>query len=135
MTISKESTKGQTLNPIDFGLEKHFQTSTLGVELSAKPTTSKVTKDLSLVGDHYGNSVQMEEYTLNPALINTNSIGLMPFQTELNDLDDTYSTFKGLNSLFTKFSTPALMTNSSGLPLRSYISVFNAFRSDFEDFN
>ena len=135
MMLNKDIMTGSTTTPKDLSLEKEFQSNNLDNDLTSTPLTNKCLKDLSLIGSYYGNSIQMEDYILNPSSISTQKFALMPLYSELTELDDSFNSFKGLTSLMSKFSNPALGITSSGLSSRSYISVFNNFRSDFEDFN
>jgi hypothetical protein len=135
MTINKDSTTGVTTTPKDLSLEKEFQLNNLDNDLTSLPLTTKTLKDSSLIGSYYSNSVQMEDYVTNPYALSTQKFALMPLYAELSELDDSFNSFKGLSALMSKFSSPALGFTTSGLSSRSYISVFNNFRSDFEDFN
>jgi len=135
MTLSKESSKGSSTSLKDSTLEKEFLVNNLDTEFTSLPLTASPIKDLSVVGSYYGNSVQMEDYSLNPGQINTQKFALLPLYNELTELDESFSAFKGLSSTLSKFSSPTLSYTTSGFAPRSYISVFNNFRSDFEDFN
>jgi len=131
MTISKNANSQSSNSPKILGLEKQFLTSTLGVEPLA---AAKVVKDLSTLGESYSNSIQMEDYTLNPLMVQTQNFSLLTLYGDLLELDETYSNFKSVNSIFSKTATPTLGMSTSSMATRSYISVFNSFRSDFEDF-
>lgn len=135
MTLNKESVSGSPATPKDLSLEKEFHTLNTSNDFSSLPLTNKPLKDLTLTGSSYGSSVQLEDYVLNPSMLPTQKFSLFPLHSELSELDDSFNSFKGLNSLFAKFSTPVLGSTSFGTASRSYISVFNNFRSDFEDFN
>ena len=131
MTISKNANSQSPNSPKMLGLEKQFLTSTLGVEPLA---AAKVVKDLSTLGESYSNSIQMEDYTLNPLTVQTQNFSLLTLYGDLLELDETYSNFKSVNSIFSKTATPTLGMSTNSMATRSYISVFNSFRSDFEDF-
>lgn len=135
MTINKDSNSGISVSAKDLSLEKEFQLNNLDNEFSSTPLSTKVLKDTSLIGSHYGNSIQMEDYVANPNKLATQKFSLMPLYSELSEIDDSFNSFKGLSSLMSKSSASTLGFSSSGLSTRSYISVFNNFRSDFEDFN
>lgn len=135
MTISRNQSADHTPSSRDFKLDKQFYSSTLGLEVENCPLSSKVLKDLSLSGSYYGNSIQMEDYLVKPSQVATQNFSLLPLQADLNELDESFSNFKGINSLFSKFSVLPLGTATSSLAPRSYLSVFNNFRSDFEDFS
>ena len=135
MTINKNQSANHLLSKKDFKLEKQFYASTLGREVDDSPLTAKALKDLSLSGSYYSNSIQMEDYLLKPSQIATQNFALLPLQADITELDETFANFKGINSLFSKFSSLTLGLSNQGLSTRSYISVFNNFRSDFEDFN
>jgi len=135
MMINKDQSSAQSVSAKDFGLEKQFRSLSTGLDLTSKPLTSKALKDVSLSGNYYSNSIQMEDYSFNPAQIATHNFYVFPLHADFNELDDTFTTFKGLNTLFAKFSLTSLGSSAANLSPRSYISVFNHFRSDYEDFN
>lgn len=91
-------------------------------------------KDTSLIGNFYANSVQLEDNLTSPSTLTTKSYFLFPVHGELSDLDGSFSNFKTLPSLLSKFSTISIGTFHFEPIPRSYISVFNSFRSDYEDF-
>lgn len=135
MNINKDITTGSTASAKDTSLEKEFQLNNLDNDSTSVPLLAKALKDSSLIGSYYGNSVQMEDYVSNPQNISTYKFSLIPLYSELSEIDDSFNSFKGLSSLLSKFSAPTFSFTSPGLSTRSYISVFNNFRSDFEDFN
>lgn len=134
MTISKDIKSNQQVGAKDFGLDKPFYSSTIGSDFSSRPLSVSAVKDLSLVGDYYSNSVQLEDSALRPLSTSANLMSLMPITNEAIDLDDSFLNYKSYASLFSKFSATSLGSSNYGLNARSYISVFNHFRSDYEDF-
>lgn len=134
MTLSKNSSSAQTPGAKDFGLEKQFYTSTLGLDLASKGLTTSVSKDKSLVGEFYSNSIQLEDYVPAPSATSTHDFSSFPIYSELAELDESFTNFKSTPLLFSKLSSPILGIGSDSLTPRSYISVFNHFRSDYDDF-
>jgi hypothetical protein len=135
MTISKGISNDQLVTPKDIALDKQFFTNNIDLDLTKTPLTEKLPKELTSTGVFYGNSIQMEDSMANPKLVNSSNFALFPLHTELSEIDDSFASFKGLNSLFSKFSSIPMGTLSLGNAPRSYISVFNHFRSDYEDFS
>jgi len=135
MTLNKDVLQGSSTSPKDSSLEKEFQVNNINPEAAGSLLLNKATKDLSIIGSHYSNSIQMEDYVSDPKGFPTSKFALMPLYAELSELDDSFAAFKGVSSTLSKFSSPALGYTGLGLTSRSYISVFNNFRSDFEDFN
>lgn len=135
MNISKDQLINQSVSPKDYGLEKQFKVLNTGIDLASRPLTSKALKDTSLTGSYYGNSIQMEDYSFNPSNLATYNFALYPLHNDFSEIDDSFATFKGLTTVFSKFAVTPLGLSTSGLAPRSYISVFNHFRSDYEDFN
>lgn len=134
MTLSKNSSSAHVPSPKDFGLEQHFQNSSLGFEDSIKPFPSPTLKDVSLAGNFTANSIQLGDYVQKPMLLPTQNFSLVPAYVELNELDDSFANYKSSSALLGKFSTTPLGSSGMGLSPRSYVSVFNHFRSDFDDF-
>lgn len=131
MTISKDAAVLPSSTPKVSSLGKQFTSTTLGLEALAAP---KANPDLSTLGEAYSNSIQMEEYAMSPLNTPTQNFSLVPLYGDLGELDETYASYKSINSLLGKASTPSLGTATNGMLARSYLSVFNSFRSDFEDF-
>ncbi len=134
MNLNSNFSKDFEISKKDLALSGQFFTSNVGSDYEKLPLSAKPSKDLSLVGAFYSNSVQMENSILSPRSQSTESLGFLPVLNELSELDDSYATFKNLSQLFSRFSSPTLGASASSLSVRSYLSVFNYFRSDFEDF-
>lgn len=132
MTLSKNANSSSVGSPKVTGLEKQFLTSTLGVDALASVRT---VRDLTTLGESYSNSVQMEDYAQNPGTVQTQNFSLLTLYGDLLELDESYANLKAVNSVFGKTAAPALGISTSSMATRSYVSVFNAFRSDFEDFS
>lgn len=135
MTLSKNMGADQLVSAKDFDLEKQFHSSNMGNDPSRAYLSGQITKDLSLLGEAYSSSVQMEDSIASPSELLTRNFALLSTYAELNELDDSFSNIKNLNHLFDKNSNSILGASSYGLAPRSYISVLNYFRSDFEDFS
>ena len=135
MTINKDVKKNQLTSPKDFGLEKPFYQTVLGNELQVRPLTVTAVKDISIVGNFYANSIQLEDSLNSPSTLSSNNFALLPTTAEMNDVDESFANYKMFSALFNKVTALRLATSSVALSPRSYISVFNHFRSDYEDFN
>jgi len=135
MAISKESNKGQSVEPEQFVLEKKFPKLNLDVELQASVFSASPLKDQTGLGAFYSSGVQMENYLSNPATLSLNDFVLLPAFGDIEDFEDSFASFKGMKTLLAKFSTSALLTPSSALLAKSYLETFNHFRGDYEDFS
>ena len=107
----------------------------MGTDALTATLFTNTLKDLSSVGRSYGVGIQMEEYSLNPRTTPTLNFSMLPFYSELSEVDDSFIGFKQLPYVFAKGDSPNLTLSSSLFGASSYISVFNAFRSDFIDFS
>jgi hypothetical protein len=134
ITLNKESKLSPTSTPKDLTLRECLTNSNLGTDVLTATLSTNTLKDLSSVGRSYGVGIQMEEYSLNPQTTSTMSFSMLPFYSELGEVDDSFTGFKQLPYIFTKSNSPNLTLYSSLFGTSSYISVFNAFRSDFIDF-
>jgi hypothetical protein len=134
MTLSKNSITNHSLTLKDLGLSKQFYLKTLGLDPSETYLTSKTLKDLTIPGQIYVNSIQLEDYPVTPSTLTTQNFSLLPTYTELSELDESFKGYKGLIGLVDKSSNHLTGMYTSGLAPRSYLSVFNYFRSDFDDF-
>lgn len=134
MTLSKNYKAGQHASLKETELNKTFTDNEIGANASNKPLLSSLTKDLSSVGEFYNNSIQLEDTMHSPNSLNTSNYALLPFYSDLLELEETASHFSSVQPLFTKLGTSSFGVSTLGLTPRSYLSVFNSFRSDFEDF-
>lgn len=134
MTLSKEVRSDSSLTPKEVSLHNCSLVDALGSEYAVIPLYANVLKDLSSVGNCYGTTTQMEDYSLDPSKLSSSNFAFLPFYSELNDIDDTFTNFKNLSYVFDKASTPFITLSPLSFGARSYISLFNTFRSDFSDF-
>lgn len=134
LSITSNVEKDREVSKKEEALAAQFSLNTLGIEATKAPLLSRLSKDLSLVGTSYANSVQMEDSIQSPWLVSTDSFSLLPVFNDLGEIDDSYATFKHLTTLFNRFSSPTLSITAPSLSTRSYLSVFNYFRSDYDDF-
>lgn len=134
MSLTKESADA-SVSPKDFSLGQHFNSTSLGSEATKAPLSTYFTKDLSLIGASYSTNVQMEDYLTAPFALATDRFSLLPLYAEVSELDEVFTSYKNLTSTMSKFATPTSIISTAGLSPRSYLSVFNNFRSDFDDFS
>ena len=135
VTTGKDIAVGQQNSLKDIGLGNHFYSSVLGSEIGSKNVFTPTIKDISVTGEFYSNSIQLDDYTQAPSLVTPSNLALLPIYSELGDIEESFVNYKALAPFFSKFSTPTFIASGYGLGVRSYISVFNNFRSDFSDFN
>lgn len=134
MSINKEFLSQQNTSAKDLTLNNQFTDNNTGGDSRVSVSVNKTAKSSDLSGSVYSNSIHMDDSIANPSNLNLGSFELLPIYAELNDIDESFTSFKGLSGLFSKFSNVALGSTSSGVTPRSYASVFNHFRSDYEDF-
>ena len=135
MNLAQNFEKTQDMTPYESGSEFQFHTNNNALDLTSNVLLSGGVKDLSLIGNFYANNVQLEDYPFDTSRTATGSFYFVPMFADLADTDDMYAASKASLGLGDKFSTPSLESSSFGVAPRSYASVFNNFRSDFEDFN
>ena len=127
-TIGKDLTKTTPISDKNTALRNCSLVPNTGAE-------STTFKDLSSVGPNYGLSIQMEGYSVNPTTTSTENFALLPLFAELNEAEESFTSFKQIGYLRNTPQTPGLVLNPHTFGSRSYASVFNTFRSDFLDFN
>ena len=134
VTISESSNANQSTTPKELSLGAHSASSTLGLESTATLLALNTTKDLSSIGNSYGNSVQMEGYSTNSTTTTTSDFMFLPLYSEMDELEDSFSNFKQMSYLFSQVAASNIGLSSHMFGSRSYLSVFNTFRNDFSDF-
>ena len=134
LSLPNSSTKYHLLNNKNFMLEDNFSGSTLGVNKSPEDVIEPILKDTSTQLTIYSNSIQMEDYLSTPSQLTLNDYTAFNLHSELMELDDSFTTFKNFHKWFVQSSNSLFVSSTSELSTRSYISVFNSFRSDLDDF-
>jgi hypothetical protein len=135
MSISKDAQRPQTSSGMNATLSGYFRPTTLGVDSLPAPLVDAALTDISTTGNFYANSIQLEDSLAVPSLTPTNHFSVLPVHGDLSDMDDSFYNYKSITALINKFSSPTIGASSSSVGARSYLSVFNYFRSDYEDFN
>lgn len=135
MSISKNISKDLELNKKNFFSDKQFVNFNLDMNNTNLLLNTSVSKNLAQVGQFYGSGAQMEDYLLSPAKTHYKDFILLPLYNDFADLDDSFSAFLDLKSTLTKYSTATLGSSFTSVLPKSYLSVFNHFRSDYDDFS
>ena len=135
MTIAQNFSKNRDVYPKDLLMDKQFYPTVGGEDNLINVFSNKALTERDLIGDYYSNSIQLEDSNLDPSLVITNNFFLFPIYSEIQEMDDVFNSFKGLSTVLTKFSSTMLSVDGPILTPRSYLSVFNNFRDDYEDFN
>jgi len=117
---SKSLTSGK-----ETALSGQYKLNNLGFSDAKNTLIAPTLTDQSLAGNYYSNNIQMEDYPSNPQNLMTDNLGYLHISNDLNDLEDTYSNFKGVSALLSRSSSNPLSVTSDSLALRSYLSVFN----------
>lgn len=135
MSVSKNVSKGLDVNKKDLLADKQFYNPNLNTNYSSLLLGSNASKDVLAIGQFYGSNVQMEDYPLSPKNTPSKDFALLPAYSDFSDLDDSFNTFSDVKSTLAKYSNTLLGTSFGSVIPKSYISVFNHFRSDYEDFS
>jgi hypothetical protein len=100
-----------------------------------KILTKPLFKDTNSIGQTYSNSFYLDDQ-INPSnLINLKNFFYLPLFSSFNNLEDSYESFKYLNYIYNNNNKIFLNVNNSSFVPYNYISVFDSFRSDFDDFS
>jgi len=101
-----------------------------------KILTKPLFKDVNSVGKTYSNSFYLDDYITPTNLLISKNFYFLPLFSGINNLDDSYESLKYLNYFYNNNGNKIFLNsiNNSFLP-HSYLSVFNSFRSDFDDFS
>lgn len=83
----------------------------------------------------YGNSVYLDDYAVPSNLIATKDFHSLPLFSASSQLDESYESLKYLNYFFNKNNKIFLIFSTNNFYSYAYSSVFDAFRTDCEDFS
>ncbi len=101
-----------------------------------KILTKPLFKDVNSVGKTYSNSFYLDDYITPTNLLISKNFYFLPLFSGINNLEDSYESLKYLNYFYNNNGNKIFLNsiNNSFLP-HSYLSVFDSFRSDFDDFS
>jgi hypothetical protein len=92
-------------------------------------------KDVSITGQFYTNSIENDDFFSPANLTLLKDFYNYPNSDLFSTVDDLTLTYKTTQALLkTSFTNPATLNTFFNTP-SSYLSVFNNFRADFEDFS
>jgi hypothetical protein len=83
----------------------------------------------------YPVSTGFDEYATIPGHVKTNDFATIPLVAELMENDESYSSFKQFIFFSNWVDSLTLGLGQKSASPASYISIFNNFRGDYEDFN
>jgi hypothetical protein len=81
----------------------------------------------------YSLPIFSEEYLINPKFTNLKNFGLFSNEVLVDNLDETYESSKYVNYLYFLNFKNLINNSTNNLYPISYVSVFDSFRSDYED--
>ena len=134
LTLSRIDSKPATSGHKVDSLMQNFYTSTLGLEGNSMASMNSKLQDMSAQHTLYTNSIQMEDFIYSPEHSLLKDYVNCSLYSELSELEDSFVAVKTFCRWFFNASSTVFFNTAVGLSTRSYMSVFNAFRSDFEDF-
>jgi len=135
LNISDNFNKTQNDIPRLSRRDSYYYSYNIGKKINNSTLKSSLSKDLSLTGNFYSNNVQFDDYISPLNLLNTKDFFLFPLVGSFTSIDDTYSNYKNMLTLYNKNSSFFLNLNLNFSFPQSYIEVLNNFRADFEDFS
>jgi len=126
--------KSRYVTPKHIRYDLYFYPENTEEDLTTLPMTAPITKDLSLVGEFYANSVEFDDFISPSNLLNTDKFSLFPLSENSLMIDDSYTDSKQLLAMYNNNSSFFLNTSLQAPFPQSYIAVLNNFRADFDDF-
>ena len=92
-------------------------------------------KNTNSIGNFYANTFYLDDF-INPSnLLPSKNFFFLPLFSVINTLDDSYESLKYLNYFYNSNSKISLNLNNNNFQPYSYITVFDTFRSDYDDFS
>lgn len=113
----------------------NFLTGNINFSDSSKPLFLPIHKEMSLVGQFYMNSLESDDFTTPSNLTLLKNFSIFPVIDSLTTTDESFNSYKSLSSLTSAASNSLLYNGFSVNSPVSYLSVFNNFRADFDDFS
>jgi hypothetical protein len=105
-----------------------------GMKPSLKPLTDSFVRDVSSTGRFYANAVQMDDYMNNSTVVPNADFSIISTLGFVDSMENSFEESKGFTNFYNALQNTALRMPTNFMPVQSYIQVFNAFRSDFEEF-
>jgi len=92
-------------------------------------------KDTSTTGDFYVNSLYLDDFVSPSELINTKDFYIFPLFAVFNHLEDSYESLKYLNHFYNNNNKIFLNSATNNFQPYSYVSIFDMFRADYDEFS
>ncbi len=92
-------------------------------------------KNTSINDTTYSNSMYLDDFVTPASLINTKNFFTFPLFSFMNNLDESYESLKYLNYYFNNNNKMYLNYLSNNFNLYSYSTIFDSFRSDYDEFS
>lgn len=135
INLSRDFLKAQNVSKSDTIFNGNFFADNNNLPQTNKLLLKPSYKDVSIIGQLYTNSLESDDFTNTSNLVLLKNFSIFPSLDLFSNFDEFVLSYKNLqnlanNSLGVISATPNWFNTPT-----SYLSVFNAFRSDFEDFN
>jgi heme/copper-type cytochrome/quinol oxidase subunit 2 len=135
INLSKDFVKSQNVSNGEVIFNGNFFADNTNLSNTNKLLLNPVYKDVSLIGQLYSNSLESDDFTSTSDLMLLKNFSIFPNIDLFSNFDEFVTSYKNLQTL-TNSSLGAVATTPNWFNTpSSYLSVFNMFRSDFEDFN
>ncbi len=92
-------------------------------------------KDTNSIGNFYSNPFYLDDFVSPSTLLNSKNFFMFPLFNGIANLDDTYESLKYLNYFYNNSNKLFLNTNNNNFQPYSYTTVFDMFRTDYDDFS
>jgi heme/copper-type cytochrome/quinol oxidase subunit 2 len=135
INLNKDFVKSQTTTKNENNFNGDFFLNNNNTTSFNKALLGPVFKDVSIVGQMYTNAIENDDFTIPSNLTLLKNFYLFPATELFSNFDEFVTSYKSIQNMTnSSFGTISLASNWFNTP-SSYLSVFNSFRADFEDFN
>ena len=112
-----------------------YRTSDKKISIKNKTLSKPLIKDTNSSGEFYSNSFYIDDFVSPANLILTKDFFIFTNFLSNNAIDDSYESIKFLNYNYNLNNKMFLNLNHNFFSPYSYVSIFNSFRSDYDDFS
>lgn len=135
INFSREYVKPQTTLRDETLFNQNYFEDNDNISAATKLLLTPSYKDVSVLGQFYTNSIESDDFFSQSNLTLLKDFFIYSSNDMFSGVEDLSTTYKTLQTGFkSSLNTPISLNTFANLPT-SYLSVFNNFRADFEDFS
>lgn len=127
MNLSRDYLKTQPVTKVENVFNQNYFNNNLNLSATTKLLVNPNYKDVSLTGNFYTNSIEMDDFVTQPSLTLLKNFTLFPTTELYTSFDESVTSYKTLQQLTNQILGVALPIRNNFFTPVSFVSVLNNF--------